>query len=332
MKKAIELYHLSNGTIDLSIANYGCTIVAINAPDRHGNKTNIVTGFEDTDRYFEDHPYFGSTVGRFANRIAAGKFTLDGKEYILAQNAGCNHLHGGIEGFNRKFWQKQIDEKEGITLSYTSTDGEEGYPGNLQVTINFSLSPDNQLSIKYQATTDAPTIINLTNHSYFNLSGFTEPNIRNHVLQVYADHYTATDKNHIPTGEIKPVDQTAFDFRLPKTVGADIDQLIDNGGYDNNFVLNNDGNAVELAAELYEPLSGRVLKVFTNQPGLQVYTSNSWDGSVTGAQGLPYQQHGAIALETQAFPDGPNQPGFPDTILRPGQTFNSETIYQFLTR
>ena len=302
----------------------------MHVPDCNGIKKNIVAGFSEPERYFGNHPYFGSSIGRFANRIAFGKFSINNKEYQLPVNDGINHLHGGTTAFDKKFWKKE-NEKEGLTFSYVSKDGEEGYPGNLTVTVNFSLSADNKLTLRYTAITDTATIINLTNHSYFNLTGFATPTIHTHLLQICADNYTVKNENNISSGEIKSVAQTAYDFRQPKTIGNDIDLLKADMGYDINFVLNNPSAAIILAAELYEPESGRLLKVYTDRQGMQVYTANWWDGSITGWQNIPYQKHGAIALETQAFPDAPNHPHFPDTVLRPGEEYKTETVFQFLT-
>ena len=331
MTNVIQLYNISNGLVDVVIANYGCTIVSVHAPDRYEQKGNIVAGYDDPKNYLGDHPYLGSTVGRYAGRIANGKFSLDGKKYSLSLNSGLNHLHGGIEAFYRKYWEKEGSGNNWLTLSCISENDEEGYPGKLQVSINFTLSPDNALSINYRAVTDAPTIINLTNHVYFNLSGFKEPTIYYHELQVFADRFTVKNQNQIPTGELKPVALTPFDFRKPKKIGADIGLLTDDSGYDINLVLNNESGYPAIAAIMKEPGSGRVLKVFTDRPGLQVFTSNWDDSSPEAMVKMPFPKHGAIALETQAFPDSPNHPEFPNTVLRPGEEFNSTTIYQFST-
>lgn len=326
----VSLYHLSNGHVDVEISNYGCTIVSINVPDRFGKKKNIVAGFNQLYQYTQDHPYLGCTIGRYANRIANGKFKIDGKEYLLPVNDGPNHLHGGDSGFHKRVWKTE-GEKGGITFSYLSKDGEEGYPGNLRVLVNFSLTGTNRLVISFTAVTDKKTIVSLTNHSYFNLTGFKNPSIHDHLLTVYADNYTLKNDNNIPTGEIKPVVNTAFDFLRQKSIGKDIKLLIEDMGYDVNYVLNNRTSQTALAAELYEPESGRLLKVFTDRPGLQVYTANWWDGSLIGSQGKTYEKHGAVALETQSFPDSPNHTNFPNTILKPGEVYRAETIYQFLT-
>lgn len=329
----ISIYSLTNGTVDVEICSYGATIMVIKVPDKDGVKSNVVAGFKDPLDYYKDHPYFGSTVGRFANRIAFGKFSIDGQEYSLPVNNDVNHLHGGINGFSRKNWntEKVIkeDNKAGVTLSYTSEDGEENYPGKLTTYVSFVLSEDNKLIISYKAKTTKSTIINLTNHSYFNLSGFEQPTIKEHLLQVNADCYTEKNEHNVPNGKINPVAGTGYDFTNSKAIGKDIDQFTNDNGYDINYVLTNIGN--NPAAALYDPQSGRRLKVYTDQPGMQVYTANFWDGTIKGLHDKYYEKHGAVALETQAFPNAPNHPNFPNSILRPGETYNTETIFQFET-
>lgn len=329
IRDEIVFYKLTNRQVEVAITNYGCTIVSIFTPDKNNVLKNIVAGFTDPSQYLTDHPYMGATVGRFANRIAFGKFFIDGKQYQLPLNDGVNHLHGGINGFDKKFWKLE-DDNDGLLFSYTSPDGEEGYPGKLMLHIHFQLSSDNELIIRYNAVTDAPTIVNLTNHSYFNLTGFTKPTIHNHVLQIFADSYTVKNENNIPSGECKSVARTFYDFRQPKAIGEDIYLVEKDMGYDINFILKNKPGEIILAAELHDSESGRLLKVFTDRPGMQLYTANWWDGSLTGVQNTPYQKHGAVALETQAFPDAPNHPNFPDTVLRPGEKYITTTIYQFL--
>lgn len=332
MNREIQQYMLSNGMIDVTIADYGCTIVSIEVPDRNGKKANVVTGFKDVNRYLGDHPYMGSTVGRFAGRIANGKFSLDGKEYSLPLNAGCNHIHGGIHAFHRKFWTLKNREKDRIEFFYSSADGEEGYPGKLDVTVSFTISAANELVINYRAITDAPTVVNLTNHSYFNLSGFADPKVLDHSLQIFADRYNEKNEQYVSSGKLLPVEGTPYDFRIPKKIGADIGQLHTDRGYDSNFVLNNKDHSLALAAILEDPDSGRMMEVVTDQPGLQVFTSNWLDGATEGWTDFPFGQYSAIALETQAFPDSPNHPQFPSTVLRPGETYNSTTLFRFLTR
>lgn len=323
------LYKLSNSNIEVEISNYGCTIVSINTPDLRGKKANIVAGFENFDDYTKDHPYLGCIVGRFANRIAFGNFTIGDIEYVLPANDGPNHLHGGYSGFNRKVWKPEAEirdyDRVGIQFCYTSEDEEEGYPGELKVSVTYILTTSDALVIKYEAVTNKPTIVNLTNHSYFNLSGFQTPTIYEHLLKINALSYTDKNRNNIPTGCFTPVLNTPYDFLRFKKIGEHIHSLRDDRGYDVNYVL--DGSLP--AVQLYEPFSGRLLKVFTDSPGVQVYTANWWDGTLKGAHEQPYLQHAAVALETQAFPDAPNHSHFPDTVLYPGQLFKTQTIFQF---
>ncbi|MEO7486001.1 MAG: aldose epimerase family protein [Ferruginibacter sp.] len=326
---------VSNDSLEVTFTNYGCTIISILAPDKNGDKKNIVSGFNRPEDYLHPHPYFGCVVGRYANRIAFGKFKLNGKEYQLPVNNGLNHLHGGIAGFNKKVWAvKQLISNEdaaGVAFAYTSDDMEEGYPGAMDVTVTYLLNRNNELILQYEATCDQPTIGNLTNHTYFNLSGFGEATIYEHLLKINAACYTKKNEHNVPSGEICRVENTSFDFKEYKKVGENIKELVVDKGYDHNFVLQHASNEVSLAATLYEPVSGRLLQVLTNQPGMQVYTANWWDGSITGAQGVPYVQHGAIALETQNFPDAPNHPNFPTAILSPGEFYNRTTIYRMGT-
>ena len=331
----ISLYRLSNEAIDIMISNYGCTIVEVNMPDRNGVKRNIVAGYPNLEGYINDEIYAGAVVGRYANRIAFGKFSLDGKAYRLPVNNGNNHLHGGIKGFNKKVWKVEQEqctgEKAWIKFSYVSADGEEGYPGELHVSVEMTLDNASQLSIKYSATTDKTTIVNLTNHSYFNLSGFTQPTILEHVLKMEASAYTIKDGNNIPTGQIVPVKGTPLDFTQFESIGSRISELKADKGYDHNFVLENNAS-VKKAATLSDPLSGRVLEVYTDRPGIQLYTANWWDGSITGRQQVPYVQYGAVALETQAYPDSPNHPDFPSVVLKPGEQYCTKTIFKFFVK
>lgn len=299
-------------------------------PDREGKKQNVVAGFNSVEDYKSDINYLGCTVGRFANRIAFGEFKLDGKQYQLARNDGVNHLHGGTRGFDKQIW-KTDDSTDGLVMHYVSTDGEEGYPGNLQIAVTFSFSAANKFIIQYTATTDKPTIINLTNHSYFNLSGFAQSTIYNHFLTVNAENYTVKNEYNVPSGEIRSVAGTPYDFRKSKLVGDDILDLPVDRGYDINYVLDKNKEDERACATLYEPVSGRLLNVITTKPGLQVYTANWWNGSATGAQNTLYQKHGAVALETQSFPDSPNHLEFPTTILNPSEVYSSKTTFQFLT-
>jgi len=325
---------ISNEDVSVEITNLGATITAIITPDCHGKSHNIVAGYENINQYQDNPHYFGCILGRYAGRIAGGKFQVDGEIISLTKNDGANHLHGGFSGLNKKVWKIksfiQQDNEAGIIMEYLSDDGDEGYPGNLWITVKYILDRNNRLRIIYNAVTDKSTPVNLSNHSYFNLSGFTSGNILNHTLQINAETYTENDENNLPTGRVLPVISGPMDFLRPKTIGTDIGGVKASGGYNHNFVLNNySPGKVRLAATLSEPLSGRILKVYTDSPGMQVYTANDWCGNITGPQGISYRQHSAIALETQFFPDSPNHPEFPDTILKPGQEFISETIYEF---
>lgn len=326
-------YTLQNETIKVDITNLGCSIMAIETRGRDQLEKNIVAGFKDIKDYENNPYYFGCVIGRYANRIANGKFTLDGKNIQLSVNDEINHLHGGFEGFNKKVWKlisTQTDKDEvKVEFEYLSCDGEEGYPGNLMVKVKYILNSKNQLCIEYNADTDKATPISLTNHSYFNLSGFDSPNIYEHMLYVNTENYTEKNLNNTPTGNIIPVVDTPLNFRQPKKIGKDINQFPKDKGFDHNFILKrNFSSEIVSAAQLKDPLSGGTITVYTDQPGIQVYTANFWDGTVNGVHGA-YQQHGAVALETQAFPDSPNHPSFPDTILQPSQHYFSTTIYEF---
>jgi len=325
---------LTNGDLSLSVTNIGCSIVSIHTPDREGISKNIVAGFEDIKQYFVNRNYFGCVVGRYANRIADGKFVLDGQQFLLTVNNDGNHLHGGVEGFNKKVWKIDdlVESKDDVSVifSYLSKDGEEGYQGNLEVTVTYSLNLQNQLSIVYAARTDKPTPVNLTNHSYFNLAGFANPQIYDHLLQVNASYYTEKNQRNLPTGSLLPVAGTALDFSTFKRIGLDIDKFPVDFGYDHNFVLKKEGqDANAIAAKLYEPLSGRLVNVYTSAPGMQVYTANFWDATIKGLHEAPYQKHGAVALETQSFPDSPNHASFRNSILYPDKQYLSKTMYEF---
>ena len=332
----VKIYSLKNQNgVVIKITEYGAIITQIRAPDRAGTAGDVVLGFDNLDRYVKGHPFFGAIAGRVANRIADGRFTLEGKSYILARNNGPNHLHGGWKGFDKKVWRSKplpaTDHEAGVELSCFSPDGEEGYPGNLTVTVTYSLTDKNELRIDYKASTDKATPINLTNHSYFNLAGSGD--ILGHELWLAADNYTPTDEGLIPTGEIKSVRGTPLDFTKPMSVGARFDQTgLKPGGYDHNFVLNSGGKGLALAARVYEPKSGREMEVLTTEPGVQLYTANHLDGSIIGVGGAVYPRHGGFCLETQHFPDSINKPNFPSVVLRPGETFKSRTIYKFSTR
>ncbi len=336
--KSVELCTLSNAAgVEVKLITYGGILTEISVPDRQDRFANVALGFDSLAKYEADHPYFGAITGRYANRIAGGRFTLDGVEYQLFMQDGLCSLHGGEVGFDKRIWQAR-EVESGVELAYTSPDGEEGYPGKLDVSVRYSLSEGNALRIDYAAVTDAPTVLNLTNHSYFNLMGEGEGTIYDHILTLNADHYTPTDARQIPTGEIAPVEGRPFDFRAPKAIGsgqrsAD-PQILMAKGYDHNFVLNRDGLAegeLGLAARVYEPRSGRVMEVWTTEPGVQFYAGNVLDSTLVGTSGRLYRQSDGLALETQHFPDSPNQPHFPSTVLRPGQRFASTTVYRFST-
>ncbi len=321
----------ANG-MEARITNFGATVVSILAPDRRGKFADVVLGFDDLEGYEKNRKFFGATVGRYANRIAGGRFILDGKVYPLATNNGANHLHGGLRGFDRVLWAAQETRRKGaVVLRYRSADGEEGYPGNLDVEVVFTLTRDDALRIDYTASTDRPTPVNLTNHSFFNLGG--DADILDHELKLVADRFTPVGDSLIPTGEIRSVEGTPFDFRIPARIGARIDagdtQLKRAGGYDHNFVLAKTSGRLGIAAEVYERKSGRAMRVLTTQPGLQFYSGNNLDGSITGKNGRVYTRRAGFCLEAEHFPDSPNQPHFPSTILMPGAEYRQTTIYQF---
>ncbi len=327
--KKVELFTLTNdnGTT-VTITNYGGTVTSFITPDKNGTKSSIVIGFDSLAPYLRKPPFFGALVGRCGNRIGDAKFTLDGKTYQLAANDGKNHLHGGLKGFDKVVWNASVpdDSIPSLSLHYISKDGEEGYPGNLDVTVNYTLTNDNGLKIEYSATTDKATPVNLTNHSYFNLTGNVNNTILDHTLMIDADNYTPVDSTLIPTGEIKSVKGTPFDFTTPKKIGRDMDQV--KGGYDHNFVLNKTDSSLGKIVEVSDSISGRTMEVYTTQPGVQFYTGNFLDGSLLNHDGKPIKQHTAFCLETQHFPDSPNKPKFPSTILQPGEKYHSITIYK----
>jgi aldose 1-epimerase len=333
----VEIFTLSDGAYEARIATYGGVVVSLKVPDRNGKPADVVLGFDNVDGYVANFngssdAFFGALIGRYANRIAHGSFTLDGQKYSLPLNNGANSLHGGPHGFNNVVW-KAKPIANGVELSYLSKDGEAGYPGNLTATVRYTLIKGD-LRIEYSATTDKDTVVNLTNHSYFNLAG--QGDILNHQLTLRASRFTPVDAGLIPTGELKPVEGTPFDFRKPTTVGARInasdEQLHLGRGYDHNWVLDNNSGKLAEAAEVYEPTSGRVLKVLTDQPGIQFYSGNFLDGSIKGKGGTPYQLHAALCLETQHFPDSPNHPDFPTAELKPGQTYHTTTVFSFSAR
>jgi aldose 1-epimerase len=327
--KEVYLFTLVNdkGT-KVTITNYGGAVTSFITPDKNDVKSSIIIGFDSLQPYLQQPPYFGALVGRYANRIGNAKFTLVGKTYQLAANNGKNTLHGGLKGFDKVVWDATIpsDSIPSLVLHYLSKDGEEEFPGNLDVTVKYTLTEDNGLRIEYNATTDKPTPVNLTNHSYFNLSGDVTNSILNETLMIDADNYTPVDSTLIPTGELEPVKGTPFDFTTPKKIGRDIEEV--KGGYDHNWVLNKKGDSLQLAAELSDSISGRTMEVFTTQPGLQFYTGNFLDGKFINRGGKPINLHTALCLETQHFPDSPNKPNFPSTILKPGNTYHEVTIYR----
>src|SRR5579883_1298103 len=335
----ITLFTLTNEKgVQAQIINFGGIVVSLKVPDKQGKLADVVLGYDSLEGYLENPSYFGAIIGRYGNRIAHGRFELDGKTYTLAKNNGENSLHGGKTGFNKVVWTpRAFESKDGpsLELKYLSKDGEEGYPGDLRVTVTYTLANTNELKIDYAATTDKTTVVNLTNHSYFNLTGTPEKDILEHVLMINADRFTPVDSGLIPTGELKPVAGTPFDFRKPTAVGArignDDEQLKLGGGYDHNFVLNSapKRGGLTLAARVLEPGSGRVLEVWTTEPGIQFYTSNFLNGSIRGKGGIAYQKHAALCLETQHFPDSPNHPKFPTTTLKPGEKYHTITIYKF---
>lgn len=331
----VEKFTLSNANgLSAEIMSYGATLMALHTPDRRGRLENIVLGFDTLDRYLAGTPYFGATVGRYANRIAGARFVLDGREYKLAANEGANSLHGGRVGFDKVLWRAQT-MPDGVVLSYLSADGEEGYPGELTVDVVYRLTDDDRLNIDYRATTTKPTPINLTHHSYFNLSGRALKEITGHHLRIYADRYTPVDKELIPTGAVRTVAGTPFDFRSGQLIGAridaDDDQLRFAGGYDHNFVLNKRAGVFARAALLSDPQSGRAMDVWTTEPGLQFYSGNFLEGSLIGPHG-PFARRTGLCLEPQHFPNSPNEPRFPSTVLRPGDEYRSRTEFRFGVR
>jgi aldose 1-epimerase len=333
----IELYTLTNTAgLEARVMTYGGTLVSLRVPDRAGKLGDVVLGFDSLQPYLAEHPYFGSLIGRYANRIAHGRFTLDGRTYTLACNDGPNHLHGGPHGFHTAMWRAHAEDNEiaQLALSYSSHDGEEGYPGNLDVEVRYALTDANELRLDYKATTDAPTIVNLTNHVYFNLAG--QGTILEHVLRVHASRYVPLDQTRIPLGVPAPVAGTPFDFTTPQRLGARIHdahgQLRIGPGYDHCWVLDKRAGEMTVAAELFDPATGRVMTVRTTQPGLQVYSGNFLDGTLRGKGGVAYPTHAGMCLETQHLADSPNQPTFPSTRLAPGDVFQHSTIYGFSTR
>jgi aldose 1-epimerase len=335
----VDLYILKNKNgLEAAITNYGGIVVWLKTPDAKGILGDIALGFDNLQGYLGAHPYFGAIIGRYGNRIANGSFKLNGKTYKLAQNDGKNTLHGGLKGFDKQVWSAQAESKaegQALTLKYRSADGEEGYPGNLDVTVTYTLTDDDDLRIDYLAVTDQDTVLNLTNHTYFNLAGQGKGDILGHKVMIQASRFTPVDATLIPTGKLQSVEGTPFDFRKPKAIGAEIgaadEQLARGKGYDHNFVLDRSGDGLSLAARVTEPASGRALEVWTTEPATQFYTGNFLDGAVAGKGQIAYQQRTGFCLETQHYPDSPNQPDFPTTLLKPGQQYRTSTVWKFRT-
>lgn len=337
---AVESFTLRNAHgIELRAISYGAIITSLRVPDRAGRFDDVVLGHDDLKGYLDKPSYFGCVVGRYGNRIALGRFTLDGHTYTLATNNGPNHLHGGVRGFDKYNWKAEPFERPdavGIVFTRRSPDGEEGYPGNLDVRVTYTLDDRNQLHLDYEATTDKPTVVNLTQHSYFNLAGDGKRDVLGHELMIDADRYTPVDKTLIPTGELASVAGTPFDFRKPAAIGArigaDDEQIRNGGGYDHNFVLNQRGPGVTRLIRVFEPTTGRTMEIATTEPGVQFYSGNFLDGSVKGKGGHVYARRYGLCLETQHFPDSPNQPKFPSTVVRPGTPYKSQTVLTFGVR
>ncbi len=334
-----DIYTLTNdNNMAIQITNYGGIITSIKTPDKNGNIDDVALGFNTLDEYVNDSPYFGCITGRYANRIKHGKFTLNNKEYTLAQNNDGSHLHGGLKGFDKVIWDVEeitSDNSVGLLLKYRSQDGEEGYPGTLSTELTYTLTNKNELKIDYAATTDAPTILNLTNHTYFNLAGEGSGSILNHVMMINADNITHVDETVIPTGALLDVTDTPMDFRTPTPLGTrvddDFDQLNFGGGYDHNYIVNGQPDTLRLASVVSEPTTGRTMETLTTQPAVQLYIGNFLDGTLTGKKGSAYNKRDGFCLETQHYPDSPNKPEFPTTTLNPGETYNETTIYKFAT-
>jgi aldose 1-epimerase len=332
----VSLYTLTNsGGSVARITDYGALLTELHVPDRGGKLGNVVLGFNSLQPYLDGHPFFGATVGRYANRIRRGKFKLDGKTYTLATNNPPNHLHGGNRGWDKVVWKGRVVSAAAgpaVQFSHVSPDGDEGYPGTVRATVTYTLTNKNEVKVDYTATTNKATPVNMTHHSYFNLAGEGNGTILNHRLMIAADRYTPTDSTLIPTGKIAPVKGTSLDFTKPTRIGARINSFGTLGGYDHNYVIRGGGKGVVLAARVHDPSSGRVMEIWTDEPGLQFYTGNGLDGTLTGPRGVPYDKHFAFCLEAQHYPDSPNHPNFPSTILRPGQTYRQTTVHRFYAR
>jgi aldose 1-epimerase len=336
---ALDLFTLKNASgMEVSVTNYGGIITSLKVPDRDGKIDDVTLGYDSIDGYLKSSPYFGAIIGRYGNRIGKAQFELDGKTYKLPANDGPNTLHGGVKGFDKVVWQAEPFEREGergIIFTYVSPDGEEGFPGTLSSRVTYTLTDKNELAFDYQATTDKPTVVNLTQHAYFNLAGDGSGDVLGHELTINADRYTPVSSTLIPTGELASLEGTPLDFRTKTAIGARIDaaheQIKRAGGYDHNYVLNREGDGLSLAARVEEPKTGRVMEVHTTEPGIQFYSGNFLDGSITGKQGHVYNKRNGLCLETQHYPDSPNQPSFPTTTLKPGEEYKSRTVYTFST-
>jgi len=332
--KQVDIYTLTNAKgMKVKLTNYGGITVSVEVPDRAGKLADVTLGYDTLDGWLTNTSYLGATVGRYANRIAKGKFTLEGKTYTLATNNGENALHGGLKGFDKVLWDAKpvrTDSSVGVEFTYLSKDGEEGYPGNLKVKAIYCLTDDNEFKVEFSATTDKPTVVNLAHHTYWNLAGAAAGDILGHELMLAADKYTPVDAGLIPTGELKDVKGTPMDFTKATAIGARIAQV--EGGYDHNFVLRNQGGKVALAAKVVEPKSGRVMEISTDQPGVQFYSGNFLDGTVKGKGGIAYKKHYGFCLETQHYPDSPNKKDFPSVVLRPGETYKHVMIHKFSTQ
>ncbi|AUS07375.1 aldose epimerase family protein [Pseudotamlana carrageenivorans] len=336
----IDQFTLKNTNgVTLNVITYGGRITSLKVPNKNGAFENVVLGFDNLEDYLKDNPFFGALIGRFGNRIAKGKFTLNGNEYTLATNDGPNHLHGGVDGFDRVVWTAEPiedEEESSLKLTYLSKDGEEGYPGNLEVTVVYTLTKDNALEVSYKATTDKATVVNLTQHAYFNLTGDFTKDILDHEVVINADAYLPVDATLIPTGVIKNVEGTPFDFRKAKTIGKDIttqnEQLILGKGYDHCWVLNGEKDSMRQVASAYDKASGRLMEIYTDEPGIQFYTGNFLDGTLPMPEGGTYGHRTGFCLETQHFPDAPNQKNFPSVVLNPGETYTTKTTFKFIVK
>jgi aldose 1-epimerase len=337
--KEVTLYTVKNSQgVEMSVMNYGGIIVSLKVPDKNGKLDDVVLGYDSLSAYLKSNPYFGALIGRYGNRIAKGKFSLDGVQYMLPVNDGENHLHGGTKGFDKVYWDIQVPaDSSSLVLTYKSADGEQGYPGNLDMSVTYTLTDSNEVKVDYKATTDKKTVVNLTQHSYFNLSGNAAQDILSHQLMIAADQFLPVDKTLIPTGELKPVAKTPFDFNTLTAIGARINeqdqQLLAGKGYDHCWVLKNgESKSLQKVSELYEPNSGRLMEVWTTEPGIQFYSGNFLDGTLTGKGGVVYKHRTGLCLETQHYPDSPNKPAFPSVTLAPGETYQTSTVYTFKIR